>query len=130
MALVDDEDYESLRVFKWHAVRGYATFYAARWLPNTFPRKNIKMHSQILGTTKLIDHKDRDGLNNQKLNLELSNKHLNALNSDRIQNATGVHYEKSRNTYKAFLLRPKQYVGTYKTYEAAYKAVQFAKGGR
>ena len=123
---VDDEDFDWLIQFNWHVVTGYNTCYAGRWTTRGNKRVSIKMHREILGldgSEPLVDHDDGDGLNNQRYNLLISNKQLNALNSDRVRNATGIYYDKARNRWKAFLLQPKHYVGTFKTREEAEEAL-------
>jgi hypothetical protein len=63
-AQVDDEDYDFLMQWKWHVQKSRNTFYAVRG-------GGILMHRVIMSADnfKLIDHKDRDGLNCQKTNL-------------------------------------------------------------
>lgn len=123
VAKVDDEDYEFLMQYKWNAVFGYGTYYARRYhYPRDGTRALWVMHRIIMKVNDpkiIIDHDDRDGLNNQKQNLILSNKSLNAINSERSDKAEGIYYESGRDTYKAFLLNPRRYIGTYPTYEGA-----------
>ena len=86
--LIDDEDYERLIKFKWHTVKGQNTDYAYtdnRILIDGIKREGeqIAMHRFILGLTKkdkLIDHIDRNGLNNQKNNLRLVTNQENCFN--------------------------------------------------
>lgn len=65
-AKVDDEDYEVLNRWKWSVLSSGTSkkIYAAR-------HGGILMHREILGLKKgeICDHKDMDGLNNQKTNL-------------------------------------------------------------
>ena len=76
---VDDEDYNSLMEFKWHLHRSgnfrrMGKPYVARTchLEKGHPR-TIRMHRQITNCPKGmdVDHKDGDGLNNQRDNLEV-----------------------------------------------------------
>lgn len=76
VALVDDEDYEEVSKFKWHANGCNArtkTFYAYRSICVNGKRTTIKMHRQILklpsGAVPQVDHIDGNGLNNQRNNL-------------------------------------------------------------
>jgi hypothetical protein len=80
VALVDDADYEWLSQWKWHAIRFKKLFYAARRLPGpkSEPTKRIKMQCAILGAW--ADHRDGDGLNNQRHNLRLATPRQNARN--------------------------------------------------
>lgn len=84
-AVVDDEDYESLSRFKWYAWRDPTSgiFYALRNIqkPNGV-RSSERMHRRIAGNPakKEIDHRDRNGLNNQKSNLRKCDDSQNAAN--------------------------------------------------
>jgi ribosomal protein L19 len=84
VALVDDEDYCWLSQYKWHLRKGTNTFYATRhaWIKNK--RVTIDMHRDILkltpGDKRLTDHKDRNGLNNQKENLRIVSISINIYN--------------------------------------------------
>lgn len=90
VALVDDEDYESLMKHKWNAhksisAKGIVSWYAVRtqWAGICL-RVDIKMHRQIRGVPpgdpRLVDHADGDGLNNQKRNLRVCNFTQNVVN--------------------------------------------------
>jgi hypothetical protein len=80
-ALVDAEDYEYLNKYKWCAVTRKRKdgkrqcFYAV-----THP--GIRMHRLIMKTPREleVDHKDGDGLNNQKHNLRNCTRLQNVLN--------------------------------------------------
>lgn len=71
IALVDDEDYEYLNQFGWKAKRDGKTYYAYRTKQIQGKRHSIAMHREIMKTPSdmQVDHKDWDGLNNQKSNL-------------------------------------------------------------
>ncbi len=77
VALVDDLDFEELSKYKWSAWKGGNTFYALRHIYNdNGKRTTISMHRQILGITDpkiLTDHKNRNGLDNQRGNLRICN---------------------------------------------------------
>lgn len=76
--LVDDEDFEMLSKFNWY-VHKYKSGNKYAETGN----KGIRMHRFILGITDknvLVDHADRNGLNNQKLNLRIATKSTNAMN--------------------------------------------------
>lgn len=131
-AIVDDEWYDLLIQFKWHAIDSHPYIvYAARWKSGSKPRKAVRMHHVILGVDPIelvnqrlvVDHIDRNGLNNIKSNLRIATRAENILNSSHCDDARGIYYEISRNRWKAFCLQPtKVYIGTYKTYEEAYLA--------
>jgi hypothetical protein len=84
---VDDEDFARLSAFAWSAVRaaqGRENWYARRQeLSADRAILNIYMHRDILGiedTEIEADHKDRDGLNNQRSNLRKCTRQLNCAN--------------------------------------------------
>lgn len=86
-AIVDDEDYEWLNQWRWHASKqkGIDKWRAAR---TVFPngkygvRVTILMHRQITGAQhgQLVDHWDGNPLNNQRSNLRLCNHQQNTTN--------------------------------------------------
>lgn len=78
IAIVDDADYDYLSQFKWYSVKTGNTFYAKRVDGN----KRYFMHREILNAPndKIIDHKDHNGLNNQRNNIRLCNKSENTRN--------------------------------------------------
>lgn len=89
-ALVDDKDFEELNKYKWYARKSRKIFYATR---NNNPRKlklpQIQMHRAIIGEIpegKEVDHKDGDGLNNQRNNLRLCTISQNAMNKGNYKN--------------------------------------------
>lgn len=82
-ALVDDEDVEMLSQYKWQAGKSK---HGNSWYAHTTEKKTnkkIAMHRLICGLKQYdgiqVDHKDLNGLNNQKNNLRLctdtQNKH-------------------------------------------------------
>lgn len=85
-ALVDDEDYDYLMQWKWYAHRGEKkhTYYALR-MDYKNGKKTIRMHNVIflkhgINGYTVLDHIDRDGLNNQKDNLRISSRSENCFN--------------------------------------------------
>lgn len=97
VALVDDSDFEWLNQWTWTALM-YKNVWRAR---RSERRKTIYMHRVILGLTDkniFCDHKDHNGLNNQRDNLRV------ATSSDNNSNITsragssskylGVHFFK------------------------------------
>lgn len=96
-ALVDDEDYRWLIRWKWHYNGGYAK----RKIINRGVRREIGMHNEIMGNYYgefLVDHKDRNGLNNQKQNLRRCTLSQNVGNREIKRGASGYIgvYERPR----------------------------------
>jgi hypothetical protein len=80
VALVDDEDFEELNKFNWHAHKDKNKFYAehSEWDKKNKNVKHIKMHRFLMAISQKvkIDRKDGNGLNNLENLLEpiLGNK--------------------------------------------------------
>lgn len=69
VAIVDDADFEAVSKFKWYAARRKQRVYAARnAVLNTGRRTIVYLHRELMGVPK-VDHRDGDGLNNQRHNL-------------------------------------------------------------
>lgn len=83
-ALIDDSDFESLNRFKWQALKVKNTFYAARTCSCIFggKRHTIRMHRQLMSTPfgTETDHRDHNGLNNQRSNLRICTRSQNQHN--------------------------------------------------
>ncbi len=106
---VSSKDYKLVNQYSWYAYKNNNTWYAARRVYTGIGKqqKVESMHRLIMGFPKeLIDHKDRDGLNNKRSNLRVANKSINALNSKmRVDNTSGIrglNYHKSRNMWRVY----------------------------
>jgi hypothetical protein len=74
VALVDDEDFERVNQWKWHAFRSRGDlFYAARMERVAGKQRRITLHRLLLGFSPghLLesDHRNGDGLDNRRANL-------------------------------------------------------------
>jgi len=102
-ALVDKEDYEYLCQWKWYACKDHNTFYAQASIYKNGKPTTIGMHRLILDA-KQIDHKDGNGLNNQKENLRPCNGHQNQANRRPTKGTSkykGVYWNKQCNKWKS-----------------------------
>jgi hypothetical protein len=102
VALVDDEDFEALNRYKWHA-SGRKKVYADHKIGPMKGSTSIKMHRAILNLTDpnlVVDHIDGNTLNNQKYNLRICKFVQNTWNTGKhIDNTTGfkgVHIKSGR----------------------------------
>lgn len=66
VARVSPADFEWLSAYRWYAAPGRRTFYAATKING----KTVYMHRLVAGLVCVaVDHRDEDGLNNQRQNL-------------------------------------------------------------
>jgi len=110
IALVDDEDYERVTQYKWHARKQGNTYYAMR---NIDKKSKQYMHRFILNISddKFVDHKDHNGLNNQKYvneqqgNIRKVNHQQNGYNKQKRERTSsqykGVTWNKNRKKWQA-----------------------------
>lgn len=107
IALVDDEDYDCLMQWKWHAHKMYA---ARNHSHLTSRRGLVLMHRAILNVRKCtsVDHKDGNGLNNQKTNLRKCTHAQNMRNTkvrtDNVSEHKGVMWDRNRNKWRAYII--------------------------
>lgn len=90
-AMVDDADYEWLNQWNWYVQKNDTTCYAVRWDHTSGKPKHIRMHRVILELTDSNiegDHKDHNGLNNQRNNLRATTKTQNRYNSNNKSNSS------------------------------------------
>ena len=112
VAQVDDEDYEYLSQFKWFPNKRKHTTYAIRSPRINGKKTTILMHREILKPEKgnVCDHKDGDGLNNQRNNLRSCTQSQNLMNQRPLINKTskfkGVSWKKARSKWRAALGLP------------------------
>lgn len=103
VALVDDADFDYLSQYKWYAAKEKHTWYAKTNIVCNGKRTTIRMHRLLLDA-KQIDHKDGNGLNNQRHNLRPCDGTQNNWNR-RARKGTskykGVCWNKKANKWKA-----------------------------
>jgi len=94
-AIVDPEDFETLNLFKWCAAKDYETFYAIRYARINNKNTTIKMHRQIMNAKEndIVDHRDKNGLNNTRENLRIATASQNNANSKRGMNRGKSKYK-------------------------------------
>lgn len=94
--LVDDHNYEWLNQWKWTAHKIRHTIYAVRNINLVNgKKKRIFMHRLILGLglgdTRLGDHKNHNGLDNQLQNLRICNNQQNLQNMNSNVNSKSIY---------------------------------------
>ena len=103
-AQVDDEDFERVNQFKWSAHKNGNVWYSTR----RNGKSSESMHSFIMGHSPKgmhVDHKDGDGLNNQKCNLRFCTPSQNSMNRGIKNGGTsiykGISWLKAANQWSA-----------------------------
>ncbi len=107
IATVDNKDYEYLNQFKWQFKigRGKTTGYAARTeylgkVDGKYKTRTVLMHKEIMCSPDHdIDHRDGDGLNNQRSNLRLATPSQNAMNKGKQTFKKGRPSSKYKGVY-------------------------------
>lgn len=137
VALVDDEDFEAMSKFKWFADKRRRTYYAARNLRVAEGRgkRTVHMHAELLRVDGYVDHKDGNGLNNQRYNLRPATTGQNVINSAKRRTARtssfkGVYLHKSTGKWMARLAG--KFIGYFDSEidaAKAYNAAALAKYG-
>ena len=96
-------------------------------IPGTRSSKKVRMHEMILGRPPkgfVVDHKDRNKLNNKRSNLRWITHSLNNFNRATQRNNTsgrrGVHFNKNVELYMAYAST--EFLGYFKTRRDAYAA--------
>lgn len=120
--LIDDEDWTLVSNHNWCVRKIHKTFYAF-----TTTRKPFSMHRLILGAKKgeIVDHIDRNGLNNQRTNIRICNTSKNAVNAlypkRTTTNYRGVWKNEKKNRWHSRIRTSegRLYLGSFLTAEEA-----------
>lgn len=117
----DLEDYERIKGYNWFLKdNGY--------IITTIKKKSVRLNRMLMGFPegKIVDHINRDPLDNRKLNLRITTSQGNAQNITKYKNKTskyvGVYFSKERNRWRTKIhgLDGKPiYLGQYKNEDDA-----------
>ncbi|MBI5954393.1 MAG: HNH endonuclease [Chloroflexi bacterium] len=128
-ALVDDNDFDFLSQWKWYAKKDGNNFYAVRnGSKKNTPREHIRMHKVVLNASDnvVVDHIDRDGLNNTRANLRICTKSKNTRNHKLYMTNTtgfiGVSFHKKKFVSRLTVDRKTIHLGCFSTAEEAARA--------
>lgn len=109
VTLVDDEDYDRLTHFKWNCDEGYAKRMTYK---HGEKRKHITIGHEILGVNPgrevIIDHINRDRLDNRKENLRICNYQKNSLNRPHKNRFRGVNWNQKSGKWQTEIKSGKQ----------------------
>lgn len=104
VAYVDEEDYALISKYDWRLHKhGYVT--TSIYNPETKKQKVVKMH-RMLCDWDLVDHIDRNKLNNSRSNLRQATTSQNMINREKFKGDftskyKGVHLNKKQNKWVA-----------------------------
>ncbi len=110
-AIVDDEDFEKLSKYRWYAYKVGNTFYAGRNFNKRPNQRRISMHRFIMKTPDGMDtdHRNMNGLNNQKHNLRICTKTQNNQHRKPDKNSSskykGVCWQRNSKKWQAHCKR-------------------------
>jgi len=116
-AIIDVDDIEKIKDYKWHlTLNGYVI--------TKINNKTLRMQNLIMDFNsshlQMVDHKDRDTLNNQKDNLRYSTQSQNQQNRGKPSNNSsgfkGVYWNKKKKRWVAEIRinQKKIYLGQFK----------------
>lgn len=130
-ALVDDEYFDMLSKLKWHACPKIGCVYAGTrvWNNTNKTSRILYMHRLLMKAMpgQIVDHINRNGLDNTLSNLRLATKSQNSCNSKRRKNKTGykgVQKQTNHNSWTAIIKVETKtiYLGNFSTPQAAAEA--------
>jgi hypothetical protein len=107
-AIVDPQNFYWLNNFDWCAKEYRGCFHAVRFNNHGAPMI-LSMHRQIMNPPHglLVDHKNRDGLDNRRENLRLATYSENNCNTTKRKNTSsrfvGVYFDKRRRNWLAYI---------------------------
>ena len=134
-ALVDDCDYEYLSQWNWcydpkgYAMRGSGTRANQHMV---YMHRVVAKRAGLRITRKQVDHRDEDGINNQRNNLRVATTSQNMSNRGPQKNNTsghkGVWWDKSRSKWCAEITvkQKKHYLGRFINKQDAARAYKLA----
>jgi hypothetical protein len=106
VAIVDDSDLAELSLWKWSASKTKTNVYAYRQIVRDGKHIQIYMHRQLSGAQKgqVVDHVNRNGLDNRRSNIRLCDQSLNQGNKRAIGGASrfkGVWWCRATKKWRA-----------------------------
>jgi len=126
---VDDADFYAANQFTWFVTKIGNVFYAVRNLPGGGTQM---LHCFLFPEWALVDHKDGDGLNNQRVNLRPGDKSKNGANSRKRLGTSsrfkGVTWDKRCNCWHASITvyYNRLFLGRYESEEDAAHVYDYA----
>lgn len=118
VVLFDEDDVALIAQYRWCVSSAKSTFYAQSAGSG---RPTVLMHRLILGAPagRLVDHRNRNGLDNRRMNLRLSTRSQNAGNAAAsARNSSGykgVSWRRAAGRWQAYITvdRRRRHLGFY-----------------
>lgn len=107
LAMVDNSDYDLVNRYKWSASRSYGLWRAHK--KSTVQGPEIYMHRLIMKAARgqEVDHRDHNGLNNQRYNLRLcthiQNMGNQMLRTNNTSGFKGVNWVMEKGKFRAII---------------------------
>ena len=117
--LLDQDDFEQLKGFKWRVNdKGYAIC--------DHKGKTLKMHHMVCMAPEglVVDHRNRNRLDNRRCNLRTVTPRVNALNRTPCRQVKGVYKNAGKFEAKIKVMGKLIYIGRFATEDEAAKAYQ------
>lgn len=131
VAIVDDDVYEQIKKYSWHAHKNRSgRFYAIRRIKKNGVWSHMKMHREVMNAKEgeIIDHINCDSLDNRKSNLRVVSRSQNTWNQiTHIKTSSkfkGVSWHKDRRKWQAYVTKDYKtyYLGLHEMEEDAARA--------
>ncbi|MBU0846652.1 HNH endonuclease [Patescibacteria group bacterium] len=109
VALVDEADFGWLSQWSWNSRPNHGIWYARRGARDGDKKNTVLMHRQIMGawSGQRVDHRDGNGLNNQRKNLRFCTSTQNHANRRKLSGCSskykGVCWHKQRGKWVAYI---------------------------
>jgi HNH endonuclease len=130
--MIDDDDYESMSGYCWHAHKVGRSVYARCHNTESTPRR-LYMHRLLLKAPVgvMVDHVNGDGLDNRRDNIRLCDKSQNNANQQKTRGSSlykGAYWCPRHSRWRAFIKADgkAQCLGYFKREEDAALAYNFA----
>ena len=132
-ALIDERDYERFSKYQWTTKKDGKNFYIIRYYKDKHNGKNrmMRMHHEIIkpGEGMVIDHINKNGIDNRRENLRQATYAQNICNRNKISTPTtsrhkGVYFDRTAKKFRAQICinRRKKHLGYFLNETEAAKA--------